>query len=581
MKLPDLATNKYRWLALVFLALGLAIVIIDNTVLNVAIPYILRDLKTSFDRIQWVVSGYALIIATVLITSGRLGDMIGRKKIFLTGTVLFALGSFIASVSQNVYWLFIGEALIEAVGASMMLTTSLSLLVNEFRGKERTIAFGVWGSVAGASAALGPLIGGYLTTYYSWRWSLRINVIVAVIAILGSVFIKESKGYETKRFDWAGTFLSGAGLFSLVFALIEGRTFGWWKPVTEFTLGSFKWPFINVSVIPFAFGGAILFLTLFILMEYVLEKRNRSPLLKLSMFKNKGFSVGLAVLMIMSLGQFGVFFVMPIYLQNVLGLTAFQTGLVFLWNSLCALTFGSMSGFVAVKLGSKPVVTAGMFMITLGTFLLILLATTTATGLSLAPGLIIFGIGIGLSSSQLTNIVLSSAPMPLAGEASAANSVVRQIGTSIGVAVIGAVMSASLSQNLSGSITKDKELPVVLRGGIINNLKNFSIESGIKNMDYSLGLAARTICYPAVIQKYIPPKPALPGAKITPAPVYKTPMKCVDSKILMNSINVDVDQALNNAVRAALIASVLFSLSGSLLSLFIPRYKAEEYGKTM
>lgn len=194
MKLPNLATDKNRWYALVFLALSLAIVIIDNNVLTVAIPYIMRDLYTTFDGIQWVISGYALIIATILITVGKMGDLIGRKKLFLLGTGLFAIGSFIASVASNIFVLFIGEAFIEAIGAAMMLTSSLALIVTEFQGNERAIAFGIWGAVAGASASLGPLLGGFLTTYYSWRWSLRINVVIALIAILGSVFIKEAKG---------------------------------------------------------------------------------------------------------------------------------------------------------------------------------------------------------------------------------------------------------------------------------------------------------------------------------------------------------------------------------------------------
>lgn len=474
----NLDTDKNRWFALIVLALGLAIVIIDNTVLNVAIPYILRDLKTSVDSIQWVVSGYALIIATLLITMGRLGDLFGRKRIFLIGAVLFAIGSGIASFAGNITILFFGEALIEAIGAAMMLTSSLSLLASEFHGKERAIAFGVWGSVAGASATIGPLLGGYLTTYYSWRWSLRINLLVALVVIIGSVFIKESKGEHGKRFDWAGTFLSGLGLFSLVFALIEGRRFGWWNVDNPLSVFGLNWPTSGVSVIPFAFLAAIVFLTMFVWFEYKIEKNGGSPLLKLSMFKNLSFSFGAATLGIVSLGQFGVFFILPIYLQNVLGLDAFKTGVVFLSSSISVLIFGPLSGFIASKIGPKWVVSTGMVIMSIGMYLLTRSITLDATGWTLAPALVVMGIGIGMPSAQLTNLLLSSVPIKLAGEASAVNSTMRQVGTSIGIAIIGAVLIGSLNTTLAKNINSDSLIPSAAKARIISSIDASTLESG-------------------------------------------------------------------------------------------------------
>lgn len=471
---------KYRWVALIFLALGLAIVIIDNTVLNVAIPYILKDLKTSYDSIQWVVSGYALIIATLLITVGRVADLVGRKKIFILGAIFFAIGSFIASIAPNAIILFIGEALIEAVGAAMMMTTSLSLLVSEFHGKERAIAFGVWGSVAGASAAIGPLLGGFLTTYYSWRWSLRINVIVALVAIIGSIFIKESKGQSDKKFDWFGTLYSGLGLFSLIFGFIEGRKYGWWKP-NELTISdTVQWPFSDISLIPFVFLIAAIFLSLFVANEYFLEKKGGHPLLKLSMFKNRAFSMGLLTLGIISLGQFGIFFIMPIYLQNVLGYDALKTGVAFLASSITIFFVGPLSGILASKFNPKWVVTGGMFMLAIGIYLLTQSISTSATNFSLAPALIIFGVGIGMTSSQLTNIILSSVPPYLAGEASAANSAIRQVGTSIGIAVIGVVLAGTINPNITNRINNDGMIPSSMKSSVIQNIQNISIENNHK-----------------------------------------------------------------------------------------------------
>lgn len=524
------ATDKYRWVALGFLALGLSIVIIDNTVLNVAIPYILRDLNTNLSSIEWVISGYALIIATLLITTGRLGDLFGRKKIFLAGTVLFAIGSFIASVAPNIWILFFGEAFIEAIGAAMMLTSTLSLLASEFQGRERAIAFGIWGAVAGASSSLGPLLGGYLTTYHSWRWSLRINVLVALIAIAGSIFIKESKGEGGKEFDWWGTILSGFGLFSLVFSLIEGQKYGWWEPIQDFGLFGLRWPFA-ISIIPFTFFLSVVLLSAFVLNELRLERRGGSPLLKPSMFKTFGFTTGLITVGILSLGQLGLFFVLPLYAQNVLGYTAFQTGLVFLPTSVTVFVVGAVSGFVASKIGPKWIVTAGMFILALGTLLISFSLRTDATALSLAPALIVFGLGMGMAMAQLTNLILTSVPVTLAGEASGANATMRQVGSSIGVAIIGAVLTTSLSTAITERVNTDSFIPEVLKQQIIKNAKESSAQ---------IGSQAPTGDFPSEIS---------------------------------GSVETDVKIALVDASKAAVRMSFFFTLAGALVSLLIPAQK--------
>ncbi len=533
------STQKYRWYALVVLALSIAIVIIDNTVLNVAIPYILRDLKTSFDAIQWVISGYALIIATLLIIVGRLGDVYGRKKIFLIGTVLFATGSFIASIAPSIYILFLGEAVIEAIGASMLMTSSLSLIASEFQGKERAIAFGIWGSVAGGSASVGPLLGGFLTTYYSWRWSLRINVIVALIAIIGSVFIQESKGEQSKKFDISGTLLSAAGLFTLIFGLIEGSKYGWLRPAQTFALGSFVWSNSSISIIPFTFALSAILLTLFVLVENKLEKNGQDPLLKMSMFKNRGYSMGLITLGILSMGLIGVFFILTIYLQNALGLNAFDTGLVFMFASVSVAVFGPLSGFIAAKIGPKWISTIGMFVTAIGIFVLGRLYSTSATGMTLAPGLILFGSGIGMASAQLTNIVISQVDIRLAGEASALNNTVRQIGTSIGIAVLGTILSSTLSTNIPQNIQADNAIPVFAKPMIIEGMKKVNVESGAKG---DPGFAKK---YPAIAM----------------------------------AVKADVSQAVTDGAKAATMLAFYFTLAGAVSSLIIPKTKIVSYGE--
>jgi EmrB/QacA subfamily drug resistance transporter len=527
MRLKDLATDTYRWVALLFLSLGLAIVIIDNTVLNVAIPYILRDLNTSLDTLQWTISGYALIIATLLITMGRLGDMFGRKRIFIIGLVFFAVGSLIASFAEGPWSLFVGEALIEAIGAAMMMTSSLSLLVSEFQGRERPIAFGIWGSVAGASAALGPLLGGYLTTYFSWRWSLRINVFVAIFALLGTVFIKESKG-DQKGFDWPGTILSGLGLFALVFALIEGRIYGWTAPVKQFSIGSWTWPATNISIIPFAFWFAAVCLALFVVTEYFEEKEGRAPMLQMSLFGHSGFSIGLLTLGIVSLGQFGAFFVLPIFLQSALGFDAWRTGLAFLAASITMFVMGPVSGFLASKFKPKWIVSIGMFILAGGLYYLERTLSLDTSIRSLIPSLIVFGLGAAMTAAQLTNVILSAVPARFAGEASAANSTVRQVGTTIGIAVLGTVLAGTLATGIRDRVGSDPAIPAAAREEIVRSFNPSAAERGENG----------------------------PSGNMPPQ--------------IAEAVKRDVNEALLASAQEAMRMAFWFILVGAVISLFIP-----------
>jgi EmrB/QacA subfamily drug resistance transporter len=534
ISLPNLATDRNRWYALVFIAMGLAIVIIDNTVLNVSIPYMLRDLNTTLPSIEWAISGYALTIATTLITVGRLGDMWGRKKIFLAGIVIFAAGSLISSEATSAAILIFGRGIVQALGAAMALTSALSLLTSEFKGSERAIAFGIWGAIAGASASIGPLLGGYLTTYYSWRWSLRINVVVGLITILGSVFIKESKGEQAKRFDWWGMVLSGTGLFSLVFAIIEGQKYGWFSPNKIFSIGGWTWPLSSISIIPFFFAASAILLGTFGTIEYRMEKRGGTPLLKLSLFRNTSFSIGLAMLAVLAFGQLGTFFIMPIYLENVLGFDALKAGIVFLSSSITVLIVGPLSGFIASRVGPRILVILGMIFLPLGTFLISLSISTDATGLTLAPALIVLGLGIGLGSAQLSNTILSAAPLEDAGEASAATTTIRQVGSSIGIAIVGTILTSSLMTNIADTLKADPVLPEPVKLQALQTVNASQIESG-----QSEGL----------------------GSIINPK--------------MASQVKGDLDKAFVKSSKETIRFSIVFILIGTVLSFFLPKSGTE------
>src|SRR4051794_18811124 len=245
-----------RWITLVIIMTAVLVSALDTSILNVALPTILQEFHTNLPALQWVITGYSLVFASLLIIGGRLGDIYGAKRVFVIGLVLFGFGSFIASVSHSVPQLVIGEAIIEGIGASLMLPATLAILSNTFTGPERSVAFASWGTAAGSAVAFGPVLGGFLTTHYSWRWSFRINLIVAPIAILGALLFMQptERSEDGGQIDYPGAALVAVGTFLLVFGLSSGSDYGWWEPLKPFTLyGRRSWPEgWPISVIPFA-----------------------------------------------------------------------------------------------------------------------------------------------------------------------------------------------------------------------------------------------------------------------------------------------------------------------------------------
>ena len=265
-----------RWFAASVAIVSVAIPVLDNTILNLAVPTILREFDTQLSSLQWVITGYSLTFATLLIIGGRLGDIYGHRRMFVLGASVFAAGSLLASISHSVPTLFVGEALIEGIGASMMIPATLSILTTTFQGAERAKAFAAWGAVAGAAVAFGPIVGGFLTTTYSWRWAFRINVIIAPILVIGALVSMHPDVRSGKRphLDVRGSALIAIGSFSLIFGLSEGTIYGWWKPIKDLVIaGRVVWPTtMPISIIPLAFLLSFITFTLFVIIERAMER---------------------------------------------------------------------------------------------------------------------------------------------------------------------------------------------------------------------------------------------------------------------------------------------------------------------
>jgi EmrB/QacA subfamily drug resistance transporter len=444
-----------RRVTLAVVLMSTLIVVLDNTVLNVAIPTILRDFHTTVPSLEWVITGYALTFATLLIIGGRLGDLYGTRRMFIIGAGIFGAGSLLAALSWNVGSLILGEAVIEGIGASLMLPATLSILSSSFHGHERAAAFAAWGAVAGSAAGLGPLVGGFLTTEASWRWSFGINVIIAPLAMAGAyLFIEKGPRTRARRdrepLDAGGAALIATGMFCLVFAISEGGTYGWLHPISTFRLGPWtvwpdSWP---VSIVPVVFLLALVLLFAF----YHYERRRRAPLFEFSLLAHRTFRYGLLSTVVLAMGQFGMSLTLALFLQESLHLTALQNGLWMLPFGMLVLIASPIGGRLARRITTVSVVRIGLVSQAVALFYIAMSMTTSATFWRFLPGLIVYGIGSGFAMSQLTNVVLSEIPNNKSGVASGTNTTSRQVGSALGIAVIGTVVTVATINHSTSAI---------------------------------------------------------------------------------------------------------------------------------
>jgi len=535
--------SRFKKVAIIFvLSLALAIIIIDATLLNVSLSYLIRDLNTDIKSLQWVITAYALTIAAFTVTGGRLGDLFGRKKMFKLGAVLFAIGSLMASYSHTVGQMIIGESIIEGIGAALMMPATASLLTSTFRGPSRAMAMGIWGGIAGAASAVGPILGGYLTTNYSWRWGFRINVVVAIILLIGSVIIKEYRDEEEKpALDWRGVILSSVGLFTLVFGIIESSSYGWIKAKEIFSIAGHTVDLGSISIVLPSLILAAILLVSFVIWEIKIEKRGLTPIVSMSIFKNKQFTSSSITTTVMALGQSGLIFAMPIFFQSVRGLDAYHTGLAILPVSVAAIVVAPIAAILSRKIMPKRLIQVGLFLNLLAMLLLYRKLNIDTIPRDLIFELVIYGIGMGLVMAQISNMVMSSVSVQKAGEVSGVNNTMRQIGSSLGSAIIGAVLLTSLATGIKDGIANSTVIP--------NNIKQkvaTDVAAESTNIEFKGGAVA---------------------SKEIPASIVK-------------EINTIAHQSTTDSARKSLLYASLFVLIGLFASIALPNKRDLEEGQT-
>ena len=492
-------------LILLVLSLSLAIIVIDATIVIVALPQIQRDFSISLKDLEWITSLYALIFGSFLLSWGKLSDEYGRKLIFMSGISLFIVGSIIDGFSSNLSQMLVGRV-IQGFGAAMASPSTLSILTTTFTGKSRNVAFGIWGATAGAAAVLGPVLGGYFTTYISWRWAFFINIPIGIAALVGAaVVIRETRFKDPKyTTDYPGLVLITVGLASVLFGLIEAQTYGWLVPNQEFSVGSFSWSTSNPISLPLvSIITGIILLGAFSVFEIRRARKGLVPLFDFSLLRYKGFRYGLFTVAIVAMGEFGAVFIISIFLQTVKGLSAIDAGLTFLPMAISVFIFAPIAGLLATRFGPKWIITTGMVLEAIALFSMSQIISVSNPVYYLYPILVVYGAGVGLAISQVTSTVLMSIPWQKAGVGSGANNTVRQIGSAFGIAVIGAILVAQISAvgqaDLAASTVNFGPMTSVLKAAL-----NSGLSGGIdRSFIAAFGVnwpAARDIIFGALTQ---------------------------------------------------------------------------------
>ena len=442
-----------RWFSLGVLALALSMIVLDGTIVGVALPRIIDDLSLQLTDAQWVTSLYAMVFAALLLTSGMLGDRFGRRRLLLLGVTLFVGASVAAGAAGGAGSLIAARA-VQGLGGAMVLPATLSTVNATFRGKDRATAFGIWGATMAGMAAIGPLLGGWLTTTVDWRWIFYVNVPVGLLVVAGAwVWVPETRSDRPGTgTDVVGLLTSATGLGLVVFGLIEGTRLGWWAPDTDFTVFGLTWPqTAPLSPVPVVLVvGALL---VFAFIRWERRRAGHAALLDLSLFRHQTFTWGNLTALAVAAGEFALVFVLPLYLVNAQGLTIMQAGWLLAAMALGAFFAGASARHLAARWSAARVVVFGLTLELVGLAAIAgLIELRLASWLLVFP-LVVYGVGLGLASAQLTSTVLRDVPAAQSGSASATQSTARQLGSALGTALAGSTLAAAVHALLPGRLT--------------------------------------------------------------------------------------------------------------------------------
>ena len=433
-----------KWWTLICVAIGTFMLLLDITIVNVALPAIQTELDASFSDLQWVVDAYALTLASLLLVSGSVADLLGRRRVFVTGLVLFSVASLACGLAGSPTVLTFARA-VQGIGGAMLFATSLSLLAQSYQGRDRATAFGIWGATIGGAVAIGPLVGGALADSLGWEWIFLVNVPIGIAAAFTTVAkVQESKDPTPSGVDWLGAATFSVSLFMLVFALIRANDEGW---------GS--------TLIVTLLIASVVTMVAFV----VIERRREHPMLDLTLFRNRTFAGASIVAWVLSAGMFSMFLYIVLYLQNVLDYSPLEAGLRFLPLSLVSFFVAPLAGRLSTRLPARAFLGGGLIVVAVGLLLMSGL-NDGSDWTALLAGFIVAGAGIGLINPNLAQAAIGVVHPRQSGMASGINNTFRQVGIATGIAALGAVFQTRVEDKVISALANT---PVADRAGEIAN----------------------------------------------------------------------------------------------------------------
>ncbi|KQR38989.1 MFS transporter [Microbacterium sp. Leaf159] len=454
-----------KWNVVVVLGAAQFVMVLDGTVMNVSISTVVRDLGTSVAAMQAAITFYTLTMAAFMLFGAKLGDVWGRRRAFVIGSCVYAAGSLITAVSPSVGFLFLGWSIIEGLGAVLVIPAIAALVADNYRGRERVTAFAVIGAVSGAAVAAGPLIGGAVTTYSSWRFVFAAEVVIMLGVVLCARIITDSTPRQAIRIDIGSVLLSSAGLVLIVFGMLQSKTWGWVIPLHTPEIGGVALAPLGVSLTTWCIGLGAALIALFIRWQRRLLRDGRSPLMQPDLFSITTLRSGLSVLGAQYTVTAGLFFMVPVYLQMTLGLDALETGVKIFPLSVALVLFSIVGTALSRRWSPRRIVRVGQWVLVVSAVLLLGAVTEDLRGVLFGVGMFFTGSALGLLASQLGNVNMSSVSEKDTSEAGGLQGVFQNLGSSLGTALIGSLLIGALSTSFASGVAASA-LPAEVRATV-------------------------------------------------------------------------------------------------------------------